>query len=146
MLGIGVTVLTSLGHEWRSAMVTLGAVVAVVVANWLLLSGTELGEVQLVRTAMATGGGLVAALVVAGIAVKVRTGSFVPMLTAIRVIGAVAICTAAGSYFPTMGKLMTPVLAIVVVAMYVVLMIGTREIGGADVANVKAMLGRRAAK
>jgi stage V sporulation protein B len=146
MLGIAVTVLTSLGHEWRSALVTLGAVIAVVVANWLLLSGTTLGEDQLVRTAMATGGGLVAALVVAGIAVKAHTGAFVPLFTAIRVIAAVALCTVGGSYLPHFGKLMTPVLAIVVVAAYLALMIGTREIGGADVANVKAMLRKRGAK
>jgi stage V sporulation protein B len=145
VLGIALTILTSLGYEWGSAGITLGALGAVVVACWLRLGGTPLGDDQLLRTATATASALAAALVVAVIAVRAITGAFVPALTAIRVLVAVAACVVLGMYVPHMGKLMTPILAVVVAAIYLVLLIVTRELRAKDLEPLRAVLGRKRA-
>lgn len=146
MLGIALTVMTSLGREWRAVTITAGAVVGVAVACWAFVSETSFGEMQLLKTAAATGGALAIALAIASFTVKRWTGAFVPLLTAVRVVAAVAICSAAGAYLLRFGKMMTPVLAVGVVALYLVLMVVSREVRGADLAGFKAMLTKRRAK
>ena len=145
MLGIALTIMTSLGREWRAVMITAGAVAAVVVACWIFVPDTSFGEMQLLRTSIATGSALVVALLVAATTVRRWTGAFVPLATAARVVLAVALCTAAGAYLPHFGKLVTPVLAVAVAAGYVVLLLVTRELGRDDLASVKMMIGKRRA-
>ncbi|MDP9149873.1 MAG: lipopolysaccharide biosynthesis protein, partial [Myxococcota bacterium] len=55
MLGIATTVLTSLGRERTSALVTLAAVVGVAVGCSVMVPGAALGHAQLVRSASASG-------------------------------------------------------------------------------------------
>ena len=146
MLGIALTVMTSLGREWRAVTITAGAVAAVAIACWVLVPNTSFGEMQLLRTAMATGAALVCALLIAGFTVQRWTGAFVPLATAARVVVAVAICTIAGAYMPHFGKLVTPLLAIAIASLYVILLLATRELGRDDLASVRMMIGKRGAR
>lgn len=143
MLGIATTVLTSLGRERMSAMLTLAAVIAVAGACTLLVPTAELGREQLVRSAQASGGALVATLVAAGSIVRVRTGAFVPIGTGVRTGLAVAGCVGLGLVLPPVGRLFAPLLAIAVGMAFVALLVLTREIGAADAAMVRALLSRR---
>ncbi len=143
MLGIATTVLTSLGQERAAALITLGAVVAVVVSCVALVSGAPFGHAQLVRSAAATGVALVVSLVVAGAIVRARAGAFVPFATGVRVAVALAACTALGFVMPCFGRLVTPVVALVVAGAYGLLLVVTGEIGPADLALVRAIRAKR---
>ncbi len=143
MLGIATTVLTSLGREGTAAWVTLGAVGAVTVACALLVPGAEFGQAQLVRSAEATGGALLATLLVAGVLVRRRTGAFIPAATSARVALALAVCVGAGLAMPRFARLATPAVALVTGAGYVALLILTRELGAEDLASVRALVSKR---
>jgi stage V sporulation protein B len=143
MLGIATTVLTSIGRERTAALVTLGAVVAVATACALLVPAASFGQAQLTRSTQATGAGLAATLVVAGLLVRARTGAFVPVATGVRVGIALAGCVALGLVMPRLGRLLTPVAAAAVGAAYVAVLVVLREIGRADVALVKGVVRRK---
>ncbi|MGO9837502.1 MAG: lipopolysaccharide biosynthesis protein [Polyangiaceae bacterium] len=142
MLGIATTVLTSLGHERDSATVTLGAVVAVAGACAALVPGAAFGHAQLVRSAEATGGALFVALLAAGVIVRGRAGAFVPAATVARVGLALGACVGLGLVMPRVGRLVTPLVALVVAGGYATVLVVTGEIGRDDLAMVSA-LGRK---
>jgi stage V sporulation protein B len=139
MLGIATTVLTSLGRERSAALVTLGAVVAVALSCAALVPAVAFGHAQLVRSAEATGVAMVLSLVVGGALVRARAGAFVPVATAVRVGLALAACTAIGFVMPCFGRLVTPVLALVIAAVYGLLLVVTGEIGRADLRMIRAL-------
>lgn len=143
MLGIATTVLTSIGRERSAAWITLGALVAVVVACSLLVPGAPFGHAQLLRSAQGTLIGLSAALAVAAVLVRAQTGAFVPAGTAVRVGIALAACFVAGSWMPHVGRIVTPGLALVVGVAYVLMLVATREIGAAEVAWIRALVARK---
>jgi stage V sporulation protein B len=139
MLGIATTVLTSLGQERSAALVTLGALVAVALSCAALVPGATFGHAQLVRSAAATGAALVVSLVVAGGIVRRRAGAFVPFATGARVVLALAVCTAMGFAMPCFGRMVTPVLAVAIAAVYGLLLVLTGEIGAADLALLRTI-------
>jgi stage V sporulation protein B len=143
MLGIAMTVMTSLGREWRATAITSGAVLTVAIACFAFVPGATFGGVQLVRTATATSVALAVALVVAAATVKRMTGAFVPLATAARVGLGVAACAYGGQHLPKMGKLVTPVLAVGVVLAYLAVLVMTRELRAADLAPLKRIAGKR---
>ena len=144
MLGIATTVLTSLGRERTSALLTLAAVIAVGAACALFVPEADFGHEQLVRSAQACAGALVATLVVAGSIVHAKTGAFVPAATVARTGLALSACVALGFVVPRVGRLATPVLALAVGTMYVGLLVLTREIGPADLAMIRTLASRKA--
>jgi stage V sporulation protein B len=146
MLGIATTVLTSTGRERTAALVTLAAVVAVAGACTVLVPGTSVGPALLVRSAQATGLGLVATLVVAGAIVRAKTGAFVPLATGVRVLLAVGACLGIGFAMPRFGLLATPVIAAAVALVYAGILVATRELRSADVALVRALGAKRSAR
>jgi stage V sporulation protein B len=143
MLGIATTVLTSLGQERSAALITLGAVIAVALSCAALVPGAPFGHAQLVRSAAATGVALVVSLVVAAAMVRARAGAFVPVATAVRVGIALALCTALGFAMPRFGRIVTPLVALVVAGAYAVFLVVTGEIGAADLALVRAVRAKR---
>jgi stage V sporulation protein B len=143
MLGIATTVLTSVGREGAAALLTAGAVVAVGGACALLVPGAAFGHDQLLRSAEASGAALTAALVVGGVLVRVTTGAFVPPATAVRAGGALAACVALGLVMPRVGRLVTPLAAMAVAGVYLLLLVVTRELGKADLAMVKGLARRK---
>jgi stage V sporulation protein B len=142
LLGIATTVLTSTGRERRAAGVTLGAVIAVAGACAVLVPAAAFGHEQLARSAQASGGALLVALVVAGVMVRRDTGAFVPPATAVRVLVALGACVAAGFVVPRVGRLVTPVAAAGVAVAYLVGLVVMREVGKADVAMVRGVVRR----
>jgi stage V sporulation protein B len=143
MLGIATTVLTSIGKEKLAALVTLAAVIAVGAACFSLVPGAAFGHDQLARSAQASGAALLVTMVVAGLLVRGRTGAFVPAGTAVRVLAALGACVAVGLVAPRFGRLVTPVVAAGVGLAYLAVLVGTRELGAADLALIQGVVKRR---
>jgi len=60
-----------------------------------------------------------------------------------RVLIAVASATAVGRFLPHAGKILTPVYALIVVAMYVFVLLVTRELGVQDLNTIRAVVSKR---
>ena len=147
MLGIATTVLTSLGQERVGrARQPLGAVI----------DGGALGARQprsrrAVRARAArcdprprrAWRARRVVLAVAAAMVRARAGAFVPVATAVRVGVALALCTALGFAMPRFGRVVTPLVALVVAGAYAVFLVVTGEIGAADLALVRAVRAKR---
>ena len=144
MLGIATTVLTSIGRERTAALLTLAAVVAVAVACTVAVPGAAFGHMQLLRSTEASGAALLAALVVAGGLVQAQTGAFLSAKTMVRVGGALAVCVAIGFVMPHFPRLLAPVVAAAMGAVFLVILVMTGELGRADLAMARALGGRRA--
>lgn len=139
MLGVATTILTSLGRERTAALLTLAAVITVAAACTALVPAAELGRAQLLRSAQASGGALAATLLVGGTIVHAKTGAFIPAATVFRTLMALGACIALGLFLPRVGRLVTPLLALAVGAVYVALLAMTREIGAGDLAMIRAL-------
>jgi stage V sporulation protein B len=139
MLAIATTILASLGRERKAALITFGTLVAVVVGCVVLTSRATFGESQLEATSIGTSAGLAIALLVAAFQVRKETGGFVPVLTVARVVGALAIAGAVGSFAPSTGRLLTPFVAIGVAILYVVVLLASRELTGKDAHALRAL-------
>ena len=143
MLGIATTVLTSVGREGLAAMLTAGAVIAVGGACALAVPGASFGHDQLLRSAQAAGAALALAMVVGAVLVRTTAGAFVPPATAVRAALALAACVALGLVTPRFGRLVTPLAAVAVAAAYAAILVVTREVGRADLAMVRGLVGKK---
>ena len=140
LLGIAVTVLASLGRERLAVAVTAAALVLVATVCWATVPGAAFGAAQLEASATATSIALVVGLVAAGLLVRRLTGAFGPAATFLRVGGVLALGTFVGTRLPVFGKLLTPVMAALVVVAYLVLLVVTGELGKDDLALVRAVV------
>lgn len=136
MLGLATTILVSLGRERSAMALSALALAALVAACFGFVPSASFGEAQLRASASGAAVALGVALVVGVIVVRRVAGAFVPLLTAIRVGGCVALAAAAGTYVPVVSKLLTPVLAIGVVIVFLVLLVVTRELKREDLALI----------
>ncbi|MEZ4375212.1 MAG: lipopolysaccharide biosynthesis protein [Polyangiaceae bacterium] len=143
IFGIFSAVLNSLKRELASMLVTVTAVILVAALCFARVPGTEFGEDLLWKTATSTSAGILLATVLAGVLVKRAAGGVVSPLSVARVILAMTVAIAVARHLPYAGKLMTLVYAAVVVAIYMLVLLITRELGAADVQNIKAVISRR---
>jgi len=141
MLAIATTILSSLGRERIAALITMSALVVVGAACTLLTSRASFGQPQLVATATGTTIGIVVALLTAAREVRKTTGGFVPWVTVARVLLALAVAGTIGSFTPTTGRLLTPLVAISVAIVYFVVLGVSRELTRADAHALKALRG-----
>ncbi len=141
---IEMTVLTSLGHERRSALMTAAAAGVVAAFAWLACwSAIDPGQL-LMRCAAAVALGLGISAIAGAFAVLRAARAFVPALTAIRVLLTLVVVVGAGWFMPYKGKLLVIPQAAVMALLAFVLLIVTRELGKADLAIVKRVLRRKA--
>jgi hypothetical protein len=118
------------------------ALATVVGLCFALAQGRPFGEGLLIRTAVATASGLAVATVAAAVVVKRAAGAVVSPVTLVRVLAALAAAVAVGRLLPAPGKIMTLAYAAIVVFTYLAILIATGEIGRADLAMVRRVLGR----
>lgn len=144
LFGIFVTVLNSLGREVESTLVTGVAALAVVVGCAALVPGTPFGPALLWRTAIATSLGLAVATSVAAWRVHVVAGRVAPLAACVRVCGSLAVTITVGRWIAPTRPLLTLVAAAALALLYLLLLVVTRELGAADLANLKQVLRRRA--
>lgn len=145
IFGIFTTVLNSLEHERKSALVTATAFALVVVLCFALVRGAPFDKTLLMKTALSTTAGLALATTVAAVLVRRSAGALVSALSLGRVLLAIALAIAVGRQFPSAGKVMTLALSALVAGVYVAVLLVTRELGKADLASVLVVVRRRKA-
>src|SRR5204863_4775273 len=106
---------------------------------------TESGNTLVVAAAV-TGGAMVLGAIISGFALMKRLGAFLPLLSLVRIGIATGAALAVGR-FVSLGhsKLMTLVEAGMVGFVFLVVLIGTRELGKRDLEAIKAVRKKRAA-
>ena len=143
LFGIGTTVLASLGRERISAALSLVLLAVMSAAVWVASSRAAFGEAQLMATAQSTTATLAVGFFAMALVVKRFAGAFVPLATFLRVAAAVGVAFAVGLRLPRFGMLLTPVIALVAVGAYVLALLAMRELGGEELAALRAKLTRR---
>lgn len=142
ILGVASSALVSLRKERWSVMLTWTAVAAIAAAIVLTRPSDAFGDLLLFSTARASAIGMVIAAVIGALLLRKVAGGFAPPLAMVRVLFAAAATVGLGSLLPFMGKLLVPLQAGALVIVYFILLIAMREIGRADLAMVKKVLGR----
>jgi stage V sporulation protein B len=143
MLGIEATVLTSLGRQRVAAMLTLAALAAVAIACAIWVPNAPFGHDQLLRSAQASAGALIAMLLVGAAIVHAWTGAFVPLATSVRVTVALAAWYALGFVMPTFSRVLAPGIALAVALAYMTILVVSGELGGEDLRMLRALISRR---
>jgi stage V sporulation protein B len=143
ILGVLTAVLSSLGRERASALVTAVAFALVVGLCFARVEGTAFGEELLFRTASSTATGLVLATVCAAWLVHRTAGAVARPATVARVLACAAAAIFVARSLPRGGKIVTLAESAMVAAIYVVLLVLTRELGREDTRVLSAVLGRR---
>jgi stage V sporulation protein B len=143
LMGVGATVLASLGHERRAARITAGALAVTVLVCWLLVPRATFGRDQLAMSALSVACAMACTLVVTGVVVRRVAGAFLPWATAVRVGLALAVVVLVGTRLPTVGRALAPFVALCMFLAYAVLLLVTREVKRDDIAAFVGMLRRR---
>jgi stage V sporulation protein B len=146
LLGLAATVLVSLGRELEAAIITLVTLIVIAGGCFGFAPSRPFGGDQLFATATATSVGLALGLTIAVVRVTQVAGRFIPRATALRVALALGATVLVGTRLPRAGRLVTPLEAIALAAVYLIVMIATREIGREDLQLVTALVKRRATK
>ena len=146
IFGVLTTVLNSLKHERESVIVTAVAVALVVALCVWRVRGAPFGPDLLLYTAQATAAGLFVATLSAAYFVYRAAGAVAPPLALLRVVLAASIATSVGRVLPHSAKFVTPVYAALVAAIYVVILLLTRELGARDLATIRAVVSKRRAR
>lgn len=143
LYGLCTVVLSSLHRErWTMALNAASTALLFLLA-FLLVPGSPVGSPIAERTALATSLTLAVALLAGGALVLRVAGALAPPLSALRILAAAAVTALAGSQLPPLGKLTTLLAAASLGLLYLLLLLGTGELGRADLALIKRVLGRR---
>jgi stage V sporulation protein B len=143
MFGLATTVLVSLGRERDAALITLAALLCVVAGCFGFVPGRDFGEPQLVATACATTAALVVGVALGAARVVSLARAFIPVSTAARVVLALGVSIAVGTRLPRVGRLVVPFEAIALAAVYLVVLVVSRELTGSDAQLLRALAGRK---
>ncbi|MBL8611516.1 MAG: lipopolysaccharide biosynthesis protein [Myxococcales bacterium] len=145
ILGLGTTILVGIGREITALLITLVALILVLVLSTSGVPRAAFGGPQLLTAAACTAAALLGALAVTIVVVRRATGAFVPWVTGARVSLGVGLAWTLGLYTPTSGRLTTTVMAAGVALLYVVVLVVTRELRGADLALARSIVARKKA-
>jgi stage V sporulation protein B len=142
IFGILTTVLNSLGRERESLLVTALAVVIVAGLCFTRAHAASLSEQLLWLTAQATSTGLVVATSIAAYLVWRAAGGLVSPWTLLRILVALGLSAGLGRVAFPEGKLVTLLAAGVIPGVYLALLVGLRELGRADLEQVRKVARR----
>ena len=144
ILGITCAALSGLGRPLAAALLTALGVSLIAAGCSVLVPRAALGPAMLVQSATATAAALSITAAAGGLVLYRVAGGFVPAATLLRVVGAIGVTIALGSRLPWLGKLFVPLEALAVAALYVAILVLTRELGRADLARVLTVVRRKA--
>jgi stage V sporulation protein B len=142
MLGIGCTVLSSLGRERVSAAITALAAAGAASVCAIIVPMRGFGDAQLHGTAVSMAVVLALALGVCAVIVSRVAGAFVPLVTAARAGLALAIVVAIGTRIPAVSRVLAPVVGIALASAYATVLVITGEIRAADLRWIREALSR----
>ncbi len=144
LLGITCAALSGLGRPLAAALLTALGVCLIGAGCIVLIPRADLGPAMLVQAATATSAALAITAAAGGFVLHRVAGGFVPAATVVRVLGALAVAIAVGSRLPWLGKVFVPIEAVAVAALYLTVLVITRELGKADLARVLTVIRRKA--
>lgn len=145
VFAINGTILNGAGHTSSAILAAAITLALSVVGNYVAIPlAAEAGRTLEVAAAV-TSGAMVVAAVLSGLVLKRRLGAFVPLASVLRIGLATGVALVVGRVLPLHGKLMTLVEAAVVGLTFLVVLIGSRELGAGDLAAIKAVRKQRAA-
>lgn len=143
IFAIAGTILNGAGLTRQAIAVAAVTLVVAVVANALLIPRFEPGTGVLLACAMATSGAMLFGALLAGWQLKQHLGAFLPLLTVARVVVAVAAAMALGRLLRFTTPLMTLVEACAVGLTFLIVLVATRELTGADLGAVASVVRRK---
>jgi stage V sporulation protein B len=145
VFAIAGTILNGSGHT-RDAIIAAAVTLVIATAgNYIAIPiAAEAGR-TLEVAAMVTGGAMVLGAVIVGVMLWRRLGTFIPLVSIVRIGVATGAAFAVGRFLPLQGKLMTLVEAGVVGAVFLVVLVASRELGKRDLDAIKAVRKKRAA-
>ena len=143
LFAIAGTILNGAGYT-GTAVATAGITLAVaVVGNYIAIPMVAPGQTQLLVTAAVTGGAMVFGAALSGYMLVRRLGAFLPILSLVRVVIAVAVAMAVGRVIPFRSSLASLVEAAIVGVAFLATLIATRELGKRDLAAIRRVRQKR---
>jgi stage V sporulation protein B len=144
VFAIAGTILNGAGLT-RPAIVTAAITLVLAAgANYIAIPLAMATGNFLAVAAAVTSGAMLLGAVLTGFALKQRLGAFLPLLSVVRVLVATAVAIAVGRVLPLHGKLMALVAAVIVGAVFLIVLVVTRELGTRDLEAIKAVRRKRA--
>jgi O-antigen/teichoic acid export membrane protein len=140
LLAVSGTILNGAGRPGAATASVLAAAAVMGAGTYLLAGRTD----PLVGTAAGATAGFAVGLVVASVATRRHLGGQVPVASLLRVGAALAAAAVVGHLLPDRGKVVTLVECVVVELVYLVALVGTGELGRADLERFRKVLRRRA--
>ncbi|MCA9674177.1 MAG: polysaccharide biosynthesis C-terminal domain-containing protein [Kofleriaceae bacterium] len=137
------TILNGAGHT-RAAILTAAVTLVVAAAgNAIVIPRLDPGRDVLLGAAIVTGVAMVLGAAAAGYVVWRRLGAFLPILSIVRVIAAIAVAMGVGYVVPFRSPLMTLVEAALVGLTFLAVLVVTGELGKADLQSIIAVRKKR---
>ena len=145
MIAINGTILNGAGYTRDAILSAAVALVVSIIGNYIAIPlAAEAGRTLEVAAAV-TSGAMIVGAAVSGLMLFRRLGAFIPTLSLVRIAIATAVAMVVGRFLPLHGKLMTLVEAAAIGVVFLVVLIGTRELGKRDLDAIKAVRKKRAA-
>ena len=146
VFAIAGTILNGAGLT-RPAIVTAAiTLVLAAVGNYIAIPLAMPTGHALLAAAAVTSGAMLLGAALTGFALWRRLGAFLPALSLVRVLIATAAGIAVGRVLPFHGKLLALAGAVVTGAVFLVVLVATRELGKRDLDAIKAVRRKRAAE
>ncbi|MEZ4400402.1 MAG: polysaccharide biosynthesis C-terminal domain-containing protein [Kofleriaceae bacterium] len=137
------TILNGAGYTKDAIIGAAATLVLAAVGNAVAIPLAAPGREVLLVAASTTGTAMVLGAALTGWLLYRRLGAFLPILTLVRVVVAIAAAIAVGRVIPFTTPLMTLVEAAVVGLTFLGVLVITRELGKADLASIAAVRAKR---
>jgi stage V sporulation protein B len=129
----------------RPAIISAAITLAIaVIGNFIAIPMASSGAGVLLVAAAVTGAAMLVGAIISGIILQRKLGAFLPMLSVVRIVAATAVAMVVGKLLPLHGKLMTLVEAMIVGGVFLVVLIGSGELGKRDLAAIAQVRKKRA--
>jgi O-antigen/teichoic acid export membrane protein len=128
----------------RAAIITAAVTLAVAaIGNAIVIPRLEPGQDLLLGAATVTGGAMLLGAALSGWVLWKQLGAFLPLLSILRVVGAIVVAMLAGHVLPLRTPLMTLVEAAIVGLVFLAVLIVTGELGRKDLEAIVAVRKKR---
>ena len=143
LFAIAGTILNGAGYTGTAIGCAFVTLVVAVVGNFIAIPLVEPGQKLLLVTAAVTAGAMGVGAAVTGYMLVRRLGAFLPVLSLVRVVVAVAVAIGVGRVLPFRSPLASLVEAAVIGVVFLVVLVATRELGKRDLDAIRAVRTKR---
>jgi O-antigen/teichoic acid export membrane protein len=143
LFAIAGTILNGAGLTRQAILSAAVTLVIAAVGNAIVIPRLDPGSELLLGTASVTGGAMLIGAGLSGWQLMRNFGAFVPLLSIIRVVIAIAAAMGVGYLIPFRTPLMTLVEAAIVGVVFLVVLVGTGELGKKDLQSIIAVRKKR---